>query len=290
MSKHSGQVGLKNLVYAKMHEDGITYDAPKILSPAIQAKITPKTNTATQYADDKSVENATTLGEIDVELQTQDVPLQSQADLLGHTIDSKGVLVHSGNDNAPYVAIGFKSLKGDNTYRFIWLLKGKFEEITEEYKTKSDKVDFATPSLKATFVTRDDDNWKFIADENNGMDNDVMEHWFDAVYQPNIDNTPLSIETNPTDGATGVAVTSGVNFVFSKAINSYTVNDSSVFLIKADGTIIDSTIVISTDAKTVTLKPKSTLDAGNYVAIATKAIKTAQGSAPANNVVVNFAV
>lgn len=290
MSKHSGQVGLKNLVYAKMHEDGITYDAHKILSPAIQAKITPKTNTATQYADDKSVENATTLGEIDVELQTQDVPLQSQADLLGHTIDSKGVLVHSGNDNAPYVAIGFKSLKGDNTYRFIWLLKGKFEEITEEYKTKSDKVDFATPSLKATFVTRDDDNWKFIADENNGMDNDVMEHWFDAVYQPNIDNTPLSIETTPTDGATGVAATSGVNFVFSKAINSYTVNDSSVFLIKADGTIIDSTIVISTDAKTVTLKPKSTLDAGNYVAIATKAIKTAQGSAPANNVVVNFAV
>lgn len=290
MPKHSGQVGLKNLVYAIMHDDGISYDAPKLLSPAIQAKITPKTNTATQYADDKSVENATTLGEIDVELQTQDVPLQSQADLLGHTIDDNGVLVHSGNDNAPYVAIGFKSLKGDNTYRFVWLLKGKFEEITEEYKTKSDKVDFATPSLKATFVTRDDDNWKFVADENNGMDTEAMAHWFDAVYQSNIDTAPLTATTTPADEATGVAANSGVDFVFNKAINQYTVDDSSVFLLKADGMPVDTTIVISTDAKIVTLIPKNALEAGSYIAIATKAVKTSQGSKLANNIVVNFTV
>lgn len=115
MNKHSAQIGLEHLVYAIMHDDGITYDPPKLLSPAIEAKITPKTNSDTLYADDKSVENATTLGEIDVELQTQDVPLQAQADLLGHKIDEKGVLVHNGTDDTPYVAIGFKSKKGDNS-------------------------------------------------------------------------------------------------------------------------------------------------------------------------------
>ena len=290
MTKHSGQVGLEHLVYAILHEDGITYDPPKLLSPAIEAKITPKTNSDTLYADDKSVENATTLGEIDVELQTQDVPLQAQADLLGHKIDEKGVLVHNGTDDTPYVAIGFKSKKGDNSYRFIWLLKGRFQEIEEDYKTKEDKANFATPSLKATFVTRDDDNWKFIADQNNGMDSDTMEHWFDAVYQPNVDTTPLTATTTPENGATGVAANSGIEFIFNKAINTGTVNDTSVFLLKPDGTSVDSTIVVSTDAKTVTLTPKNALEAGNYIAMATKAIKSENGAALANNIAVNFTV
>lgn len=290
MTKHSAQIGLEHLVYAIMHDDGITYDTPKLLSPAIEAKITPKTNSDTLYADDKSVENATTLGEIDVELQTQDVPLQAQADLLGHKIDSKGVLVHSGTDDTPYVAIGFKSKKGDNTYRFVWLLKGRFQEIEEDYKTKEDKANFATPSLKATFVTRDDDNWKFIADENNGLDSDTMAHWFDAVYQSNADTEPLTVTTTPADGATDVAADSGINFVFNKAINDGTVNDSSVFLLKADGSSVDSTLTVSADYKTVTVKPKTALEAGDYIAIATKAVKTSQGSGLADKVVINFTV
>ncbi|WP_052263172.1 major tail protein [Clostridium tyrobutyricum] len=290
MTKHSGQVGLEHLVYAILHEDGITYDPPKLLSPAIEAKITPKTNSETQYADDKPVETATTLGEIDVELQTQDAPLQARSDLLGHATDEKGILIESGKDNAPYVAIGFKSKKGDNSYRYVWLLKGKFQEIEEDYKTKEDKVSFATPTLKGTFVTRDDDNWKFTADENNGMNSDVKDKWFDAVYQPNVDTEPLTATTTPENGATGVAAGSNVSFVFNKAVNQYTVNDSSVFLLKADGTTIDSTIVISTDSKTVSLAPKNALEAGNYMAIATKAIKSDNGATLANNIVVDFTV
>jgi phi13 family phage major tail protein len=290
MGKHSAQVGLEHLVYAILHDDGITYDTPKLLSPAIEAKITPKTNSDTLFADDKSVENATTLGEIDVELQTQDAPLQAQADLLGHTIDENGVLIHNGNDNTPYVAIGFKSKKGDNTYRYVWLLKGRFQEIEEDYKTKEDKANFATPSLKATFVTRDDDNWKFIADENNGMDADAITHWFDAVYQPSVDTTPLTATTTPADGATDVAANSGIDFVFNKAINENTVNDSSVFLLKADGSTVDSTLTVSADYKTITLKPKADLVAGEYIAIATKAVKTSQGAEFADKVVTNFTV
>ncbi|MDV3428359.1 MAG: Ig-like domain-containing protein [Bacillota bacterium] len=290
MTKHSAQIGLEHLVYAIMHDDGITYDTPKLLSPAIEAKITPKTNSDTLYADDKSVENATTLGEIDVELNTQDIPLQAQADLLGHKIDAKGILVHNGTDDTPYVAIGFKSKKGDNSYRFVWLLKGRFQEIEEDYKTKEDKANFATPTLKATFVTRDDDNWKFIADQNNGMDADTMEHWFDAVYQPNVDTEPLTATTTPENGATGVAANSGIEFIFNKAINTGTVNDTSVFLLKPDGTSVDSTIVVSTDAKTVTLTPKNDLAAGSYIAMATKAIKSENGATLANNIAANFTV
>jgi phi13 family phage major tail protein len=180
------QVGLSDLYYALLIKDdstGVTYDTPVKIAGAINAKISPKTNTETLYADDGAAETATAMGEIDVEIQTKDIDLATQAALLGHTV-SNGVILKSNTDNAPYVAIGFRSVKSNGKYRYIWLYKGKFTLPDQEYKTKEDKPTFQTPTIKGTFVKREKDGlWQAIGDEDEtGFTAGAT--WFTSVYDP----------------------------------------------------------------------------------------------------------
>ena len=146
-------------------------------------KISPKSNSDTLYADNKAVETVSTLGEVEVELETQDLPLEVQAVLLGHTLDAASkVMSYEADDNAPYVAVGFKVKKGNGKYRYVWLLKGKFSEPEEEHSTQEDKTKFQTPKLKGTFLTRADGRWKYTADEDSGFTGGAS--WFTNVYAP----------------------------------------------------------------------------------------------------------
>ncbi|MBN6186403.1 phage tail protein [Aneurinibacillus sp. BA2021] len=179
------QVGLKDLHYALLTKDdstGVTYGAPTKIAGAITAKISPKSNTETLYADDGPSETATALGEIEVEIEVKDLPLAVQAALFGHTLEN-GILTKNAGDTAPYVAIGFRSKKSNGKYRFVWLYKGKFELPEQEYKTAEDKPSFQTPKAKGTFIKREfDDNYQVIGDEDEtgftaGAD------WFKKVYE-----------------------------------------------------------------------------------------------------------
>lgn len=184
---NSALVGLEHLVYAKITKDdatGTTYDVVKEIAPVIDAKISPKVNSNMLYANNMAVANMSIMSEIEVEFQISDLPIEVYADLLGHTYDStKGVVESSAQDIAPYIAIGFKAKKENGKYRYVWLLKGRFEEVNEEYKTMSDKVDFATPSIKGTFFARlSDKKWKYVADEDAGYTGG--DNWFTAVAVP----------------------------------------------------------------------------------------------------------
>ncbi|SHH05882.1 major tail protein [Tepidibacter thalassicus] len=183
-------IGLRNLVYAKLVKDdntGVTYDTVKPIAPAIDAKISPSTNTDSLYADDGIVETVETLGEISVELEVSDLPVEVLADLQGHTIDNNGALVKKATDQAPYVAIGFKSKKSNGKYKYVWLYKGKFSLIEEEYHTNEDKANFSTPKLKGTFLKRIyDEAWQVSADEDTtGFTQALADKWFDSVYEEN---------------------------------------------------------------------------------------------------------
>ncbi|APM39870.1 major tail protein [Clostridium kluyveri] len=116
---NSAPIGVENLVYAVLtDETTATYGTPALISPAINVKISPKSNSDTLYADNKAVETVSTLGEVEVELETQDLPLEVQAILLGHTLDAASkVMSYEADDNAPYVAVGFKVKKGNGKYR-----------------------------------------------------------------------------------------------------------------------------------------------------------------------------
>lgn len=162
-------IGLKDIHIVKLTKDDettLTYDTEiKKVPGAIDAKVSPKASTEKLFCDDKLSEIATSLGEIDVELGVNDLPLEIRAFMLGGTIVN-GVLEERSSDIAPEIALGFKSQKSDGSYRYVWLTKGKAEPLDDEGKTKEDKVDFQTKSIKLTFMPRaHDDMYRLIADD-----------------------------------------------------------------------------------------------------------------------------
>ena len=164
---NSSTTGVKKLVYAVMIDEVLeTYAAVKSAPPLLNIKVAPKVDVATLYADNQSVESATVLGDIAVDFETQDMPLEVQADFLGHVLDPVlGTLTYNTNDNAPYIALGYERTKGNGKSRFVWLLKVKFQEIDEEAKSKEDKVAFQTPKVSGLAIANKAGDWKKVADE-----------------------------------------------------------------------------------------------------------------------------
>ncbi|WP_368031693.1 major tail protein, partial [Bacillus licheniformis] len=74
---------------------------PVKIGNAIEASITPNTNTETLYADDGPSEVESSLGETEVEIGIDQLSTTAQALLLGHTILSDGVLEKKETDIAP---------------------------------------------------------------------------------------------------------------------------------------------------------------------------------------------
>lgn len=181
------QIGLKDLYVAKITTDVIAgttvYATPVRLEKALTAKITVKTSSEKFYSDDVLEEVANAFDSIDVEIGVNQLTLASRALLQGLVVYS-GELSESSNDVAPEVALGFRSLKSNGKSIYVWLLKGKFETVSDEYETKADKVSSKTPTLKATFGPRLSDNkYRILADEETAGAPRIT-GWFTAVPAP----------------------------------------------------------------------------------------------------------
>lgn len=180
-------IGLRDVYYAKLKTDPVggtaTYDTPVRIVGAISANVNPNSSSASLFADDGPQDTAATLGEISLELNMSDLPLATQAELLGHTIED-GVLKKKGGDVPPWVAIGFRTLKSNGSYRYYWLNKGKFATPEEDLKTKGDSIEFQTPTITGSFVKRDsDDEWQRQADSDDTESATAITNWFKSPLQ-----------------------------------------------------------------------------------------------------------
>jgi phi13 family phage major tail protein len=180
------QVGLKDITIAKLLTDvaggTTTYDTPKKLERSIKASVQPKSNQLKTYSDDNVEEVLNTFDSIDVEIELNQLSLESRALLQGAKV-VKGVLLETKNDIAPVVALGFKSKKTNGKYRYVWLYKGSFELCSDEYDTEEDQPKPSTATLKGTFYARESDGaFRLIADEDEvGIDAATITGWFTAV-------------------------------------------------------------------------------------------------------------
>jgi phage major tail protein, phi13 family len=90
------RIGCDNLVYAILTaDDGISdpsYGEVKSAPGVMSLNINPNASQETIFYDDGPGESATTLGNIEVEIQKNELTTEQKADLLGHTIDSKVLL------------------------------------------------------------------------------------------------------------------------------------------------------------------------------------------------------
>lgn len=285
------RIGLKDLFYAKLLEDttgAISYDTPTRLSKALTATITPTVNSATLFADDGPDETATSIGGIAAQFGIKDFTLDVQADVLGKQI-ANGVLIDSTSDVAPYVAVGFRSLKSDGSYRYVWLLKGKFSIPEDSYATKGDTPTFQTPTITANFVTRDyDGHWRLTGDDDQAdFDGDT---WFDAVPNVSGDTTPPTLTTLPANNATAVVVSAPMRWTFSKALAESSVVPANFIVQKADGSgAVAGSLSLDGTKKIVTFSPAANLTAATaYLALAGVGVKDQAGNALAAPSITKF--
>ena len=168
-------VGLKNIHYAVISADsdsGTTYGTPKKIGHAVSVDISPSTQKAVLYGDDRAVATATALGETTITLETTDIPLEDRAILLGSTFDSiNNTVISKGSDVAPYVGIAFESETSTGAIRCVKLLKGKFTPSQESIQTKGEQINFQVPKIEGSFVARQSDGgWKIEKDVVVGTD------------------------------------------------------------------------------------------------------------------------
>lgn len=177
-------IGLRDVHIAILTKDDsteATYETPERLSGAISANVNPNPSTATLFADDGPYDSAATMGEIELELNMADLTPQQQAKLLGHTV-TDGILVKRAADAPPWVAVGFRSLRSDGSYRYTWLLKGKFSIASQENQTRGDSIEWKTPTISGAFSKRDfDDAWMIEAESSDPTTATAIATWFTAV-------------------------------------------------------------------------------------------------------------
>lgn len=193
------RIGCDNLVYAVMTTEDTADQAPVYgevtKAPGVMSiNINPNGSLETLFADDGPMESAATLGRIEVEIQKNELTSQNKADLLGHEIDTNGAVVFADSDVPPYVAIGFRTLKSNGKYRYVWLYKGKFTEPEDNNETKGDGINFQSDTISGQFtkltnpVTVNGKQlrpWKYEldADHAEGAES-TIEKWFTAPVMP----------------------------------------------------------------------------------------------------------
>lgn len=179
------EIGLSDFYYAECTSDTaseLIYKAPTKIPGLMSLNINPNTVESTLYADDGPAETSSSISKIDVEIQLKDLPLADQAILLGSTIEN-GVIRKKTGDVPPYIAIGFKTLKSNGKYRYVWLKKGKFSESQNSHTTKGEQIQYNTPTVRASFVaTVYDSEWLVKADEDaTGFAEATATNWFTTV-------------------------------------------------------------------------------------------------------------
>ena len=193
------RIGCDNLVYALMTKEDTATTPPEygevILAPGVMSiNINPNGAQETLFADDGPMETASTLGKIDVEIQKNALTTKNKSDLLGHAIDSNGALVYGDSDVPPYVAMGFRTLKSNGKYRYVWLYKGKFTEPEDQNETKGDGINFQTDTINGQFMRLNNKYkigdkeirpWKYELDaEHEGAKDTAIKSWFNAPMMP----------------------------------------------------------------------------------------------------------
>ena len=158
------RVGLKHPVYA-LYSDATgspVYTNGAVIAKAMSASIAINKNNTILYADDDIDEIDQSFISGTETLGLNELPLEVQSVLLGHSIVS-GEMTANSNDVSPYVGHGFYGkIKRNNAikWRAIWFKKIQFGEPNDETETQGESVVFQTPSIEGTIMKDINGDWK----------------------------------------------------------------------------------------------------------------------------------
>lgn len=188
--------GLSGFVIAPLTSDtssGVVYGAVRPMTGAIDVSVTPgNADPNIQYADDVEFDVIQPDPNLTVVVELTSLPLDVQAEIGGHELDSNGVMIQTAGDTPAYYAIGFKGKRRDGGDRYTWLLKGRAKPVTETFHTEEgETVTRQTGKVEFTFLKRTyDGQYKHTADVGqNGFTTEKAATFLATVYTKNA--TPI---------------------------------------------------------------------------------------------------
>ena len=189
MNKLGILIGCRDVVFAKMTADassGTSYESDLFFAPGvIEVALTAQVTNESLAADDVPLyEVLNSLDGFDLSLTMASVGNDGKAYLLGNTVDAKGVLFEASDDEAPYVAMGFKTARSDGSDDYIWLYKGKFAQGDSTFHTKEKgAVNWQTPVLTASFIPRiSDKKIRAVVNSEDSNASTIKASFFSAPY------------------------------------------------------------------------------------------------------------
>lgn len=187
-------IGFDSLYYATITDDANgeeTYGTPAVLAKAISCDLSVELAEAVLYADDAAAEVVKAFKEGKLTLGVDDIGIDKAKALTGAEVDSKGVLVSSGEDLGAPVAVGFRAMKANGKYRYFWLYRVQFGVPSTNLQTKGDSISFQTPSIEGTIMqrrkadSRGKHPWKTeVTEGDTGVSAAMITGWFSSVYEP----------------------------------------------------------------------------------------------------------
>lgn len=188
-------IGLDNFYVAKVTEDNTTtttYGASQRIINITQANINFNSTLATFFADNAPAVAYSQMGDVEVSINVADLTPSEYALLTGATRTEQGVVELGAEDNPPELAVGFRAMKSNGEFRYMWLLKGKFSVPNANHQTKESGVNFQQQELSFRSLARIKDDLvmrRVDSDDDNlpeGVTNAVLlDEWFvDPDYVP----------------------------------------------------------------------------------------------------------
>lgn len=285
-------VGLRDLYIAEITQDdadAYAAETPQAFCPAVNASHKPKASSKTQYADDAAFDVMMNEGETEITLEVTNIPLELLALVLGREFDaSTGRLFDNAGAVPPDMALSFRSVKSNGSYKYYQYLRGKFSIPEEEQATKGDSPDPKT--IKIVFTAVKTTHEFDLGDINDGVkrvvgDEDISgfdgSTWFDAVQVP-VAGSPAAFTCtpDPADAAADVVVTSNVVLTFSNALAGNAEN--GIVLTTVAGVIKACARTLSANRKEVTLNPTTNLSAGTQYLVIVPGVSDIYGQALAD--------
>lgn len=292
-NNYKSVLGVDNLYYALVTQDdadGYVAGTPAVLAPLASIAFKPKTGTKIQYFDNKAMESLFSEGESEAEIEIQGLPLDVKAELLGKTYDAVNGRMYEDGGMPPYLALGYRALKTDGSYKYYWYLKCNFAPPDEEASTKTESPDPKSTKMKLTALYTE---YEFDVDGVNSRSVKKVEGdtsltafsetgWFSAVQVPAPGSpSALTCTPSPADGATGQSVSVSPTLTFNNALVTGT---TGIVLTKNDGAIVAGTITINAANTIVTIDPTTNLSAATKYLITIAGARSIYGQTFANTV------
>ena len=153
----SVKIGLDELHFAEITEDENGYESygiPQRIAGAITASLAINTAETQLRADGECIDTVTVFDGGTISINVCDIGADIAAKLLGARIDKNGVLVQAKENKPKAVAIGFRSLKSDGNYKFVWLYRVVFGVPATEHNTNGETVSFTTQRIEGKIYRR----------------------------------------------------------------------------------------------------------------------------------------